>query len=464
MFEHLKQYVVDWRMGPWPVGGRDDARDGIPRPNMDVQDYPQDNLTAFIDELRRHSRSQKAMWAQIHTFNACIYPMMAGTNTPYWSRFPNAFKVSYRYFTVFREEFCIILNQTRRMKDELESLHQEFSDTCQHGILSPLPVRGDGHTHGYILEHLLKRALEGELRKIDGEADKLRAGLQNCQLLLSAIWRIVSKCEGSKRRLPSDDLARSGWRYWILEAEDPENPSRRCRDSSEETLWYYDMSVLPQSLLKSIAKNRGGGWWMQDPDLKEDLVRQSEVSWDRESVYGNGTGSDSGDGVNGEAALENARRADHTYRSWGSRRFRRAVLEHDRIFKTTGRGQIKDPMDLNRRRYEVLCAGPGANLDVKDAIISNNVHEQDNHHERPAGYHPASATESESGTPPETTVPGRGTCAQDATRHLGQEQLEDPTNGARHSEQPVSGNYGDFFGSLERLERLLRITGRAEIE
>ena len=460
MFEYLKQYVADWRMGPRPVGDRgDDTRHGIVRPNTDVQDSPQDNLTAFIDELRRYSRSQKAMWAQIHTFNACIYPMIAGTDTPYWSRFPNAFKVSYRYFTVFREEFCIMLNQMRRMKDELEGLHQEFSDTCQHGILSS-PVKGDGHTHGYVLEHLLKRALEGELRKIDGEADKLRAGLRNCQLLLSAVWRIVSKCKGAKYRLPSDDLARSGWRYWILEAEDPENPSRGYRDSSEETLWYYDMSVLPRSLLKSIAKNRGGGWWMQDPDLKEDLARQSEVSWGIDSVYGNGTGSDSDDEVNGETILENARRANSTYLSWGSRRFRRAVLEHDHIFEATGRGLIKDPVDLNRRRYEVLCAGPGANLDAEDAIIANKVHEQGNHRERLVGYRSTSATEPDPGTPPETTFPGREICTQDTTRHLGQEQLEDPMNGARHPEQPVSGNYGDFFESLERLERLLRITGK----
>ena len=460
----FKQHATEWRMAPRPVDRGDDPRHKISHRTMDVHDSPQDNLTAFIDELRRYSRSQKAMWTYMRTFNACIYPVVVGTNVPYWSRYSNGLMISHRYFTVFREEFCIMLNQTRQMNDELEHLHQEFTDMCQHGNLSASLAREDDCTLGYVLEHLLRRALEGEFRMIDGEADKLQTGLRNCQLLFSAFWVIVSECGGENCLFPSDDLARSGWKFRVVEAEDPEHPARNYRYSSEEALWNYHMSALPQSLLESIANNRGLGWWMQDPSLKEDLVRQSEVSWDIESIYGDGTGLSSGnasdDEVNGEAIIEWGKNDNHRYMSWGLRRFRRAVLEHDRVLKTTGRALIKDPVDLIHRRYEVFCAGPGAHLDSDDAIIANKVRETD----RPAECSTVSVTDPEPGIPHETKTPGRESSAQEKIHHPGQMRLADPTNGVQLPGRPVSGNYGDLFGGLERLERLLRITGRAGIE
>ncbi|KAF8242457.1 hypothetical protein K440DRAFT_672070, partial [Wilcoxina mikolae CBS 423.85] len=283
------------------------------------------NIPAFLNDLRCHTRSQKAMRSYFTTYKQILYPLVR--EDEYLSLYPNARRVLQRYYNVLKEEYFILLTQMRGLKRELAELHEEFASLCEEKEFS-VPVE-EVLARGYELEHLFKRAVEKKFSEIDHETDYLRTQLHCCKLLLEAFWE-----QNFHRRKPplldKDTWAEQAWNQWLLDIEEGEEDYEH-RNSWWKYNWIDDLDALSPDERESLQP-RGKGWWRSDPDKDLDEERLSEVSG---------------------CAEDNVPRRPK-YRSWGERRHRSLVEKHKHMLRTAGKPLILNINNAYENRYEII--------------------------------------------------------------------------------------------------------------
>ena len=289
--------------------------------NYDTFQY---NMTGFLNDLRRHTRAQKAMRGYFTVYQGVLLLLVRDEH--YFISYPNARRVIQRYFNVLKEEYFIMLTQMRVLKRELVELHEEFADLCDGDDfvvpMEEVPVRG------YQLEHILRRAVEAKFKGIDMEADHLRTGLHCCKLLIESFWR-QNYLRRKKPLLDADTWANEAWNQWLLDTEEGEEDIEH-RNSWWNYHWISDLDELSTSEM-NLLQERGEGWWKADPKKNIDKKSLSEVS--------------------GCLAENHDQRP--TYRTWEERRFKSSVQEQKQFLTTTGTTSVVDVRNSYRKRYDV---------------------------------------------------------------------------------------------------------------
>ncbi|KAF8537204.1 hypothetical protein BDD12DRAFT_847887 [Trichophaea hybrida] len=283
------------------------------------------NIPKFLNDLRCHTRSQKAIRGYFTTYKQILYPLIR--EDEYLSLYPNARRVLQRYYNVLKEEYFILLTQMRGLKRELAELHEEFASLCEEKEFS-VPVE-KVLARGYELEYLFKRTVENKFSEIDREADYLRTQLHCCKLLLEAFWG-----QNFHRRKPpllnKDTWAEEAWNQWLLDIEEEEEDYEH-RNSWWKYNWIDDLDALSPDE-RGLLQPRGKGWWRSDPDKDIDEERLSEVSG---------------------CVEDNAPRRPK-YRSWGERRHRSLVEKHRHMLRTAGKPLILKFNNAYENRYEII--------------------------------------------------------------------------------------------------------------